>query len=86
MKQGTVPKKQRPYQIQGERRAKWDDAIREFEEGRHWLEDGVSPWSSPSFPVPKKTPGQIRVVVDSRDVNSATITDAHPFPRIEYIS
>ena len=72
------------YQIQGDRRSKWDDAIRKFEE-RHWLEDGVSAWSSPSFPVPKKRPGEIRVVVDYREVNEATVTDAHPLPRIEDI-
>ena len=82
LKPGAVPRKQRMYQIQGDRRAKWDDKIRRFEEEMHWLEDGVSPWSSPSFPVPKKKPGEIRVVVDYREVNDATITDAHPLPRI----
>ena len=84
LKPGTVPKKQRMYQIQGDRRSKWDDAIRKFEE-RHWLEGGVSAWSSPSFPVPKKRPGEIRVVVDYREVKDATVTDAHPLPRIEDI-
>ena len=54
-----------------------------IEEGK--LEDGVSAWSSPSFPVPKKKPGEYRFVVDYRAVNDATVTDAHPLPRIEDI-
>ena len=63
---------------------KWDDDILKFKY-RHCLEDGVSPWSSPSFPVIKKQTGEIRVVVDYRDVIAATITDAHPLPKIEDI-
>ena len=49
------------------------------------VEPGVSAWSSPSFPVPKKRPGEYRLVVDFRDLNDATVTDAHPLPRIEDI-
>ena len=49
------------------------------------VEEGVSAWSSPSFPVPKKRPGEYRLVVDYRKLNDATITDAHPLPRIEDI-
>ena len=37
------------------------------------------------MPVPKKTPGAWRLVVDYRRVNEATITDAHPMPLIEDI-
>ena len=49
------------------------------------IEPGQSPWSSPSFPVPKKRPGDYRLVVDFRALNEATIADAHPLPRIEDI-
>jgi hypothetical protein len=72
------------YQIHGERRQKWTGIIDKFE-ARGWLEDVVSAWSSPSFPVPKKKPGDYRLVVDYRAVNAATITDAHPVPRIDDI-
>ena len=53
------------------------------EEGK--LEDGVSAWSIPSFPVPKKKPGEYRLVVDYRLLKEATVTDTHPLPRIEEI-
>ena len=43
-------------------------------------EDGVSAWSSPSFPVAKKEPGQYRLVADFRAFNEAKVTDAHPLP------
>lgn len=83
LKPGVAPRNQQPYQKQGDCRGKWDDKIRAFEE-RGWLEDGVGAWSSPSFPVPKKN-DDVRVVVDYREVNDGTITDAHPLPRIEDI-
>jgi hypothetical protein len=49
------------------------------------LEEAVSPWLSPAFPVPKKEPGTWRLVIDYRVVNEATITDAYPTPLIEEI-
>ena len=49
------------------------------------LEDGVSAWNSPSFPVTTKTPGKWRLVIDFRLLNDATIADAHPLPLIEDI-
>ena len=49
------------------------------------LEYGVSEWSSPAFPVPKKEPGQYRLVCDYRALNAATLNDSYPLPRIEEI-
>ena len=46
------------------------------------LEDGQGPWNTPAFPVPKKVPGQYRLVQDLRPQNEATIKDGHPLPRI----
>jgi len=46
------------------------------------VEDGQGEWSSPAFVV-AKTGGKWRGVVDFRALNEATVTDAHPFPRIE---
>ncbi len=72
------------FQIQGERRAAWvkltDEIIRDDK-----IEPGISQWSSPSFPVPKKKPNDYRLVEDFRRVNDATIDDEHPLPRIEDI-
>ena len=84
LKPGAVPVKQRMFQIQGERRKAWNEGIEKLEREQK-LEDGVSAWSSPSFPVPKKVPGTYRIVVDYRALNEATVADAHPLPRIEDI-
>ena len=56
--------------------------------GKDWLrtrrtEECNSPWSSPSFPVPKKKPGEYRGVVDCRYVNTQCQDDAYPIPRID---
>ena len=48
------------------------------------VEEGQSAWSSPTFVVAKKG-GKWRGVVDFRALNEATVTDAHPLPRIEDI-
>ena len=84
IKPGAQPTKQRPFHIQGERKEALlrivDQLIREGK-----LEEGRSAWSSPAFPVPKKKPGEYRLVVDYRALNDATVTDAHPLPRIEDI-
>ena len=48
------------------------------------VEEGQSPWSSPTFVVSKKR-GKLQGVVDFRVLNEATVTDAHPLPRIEDI-
>ena len=52
LKPGSVPVKQRRYQIHGPRGEAWKSLIDKLvEDGK--VEDGVSAWSSPSFPVPK---------------------------------
>ena len=81
---GVTPSNIRPYRIQGERLDAWKKLIDQLIlDGK--LEDSVSPWSSPSFPVATKTPGKSRLVVDFRLLNEATITDTHPLPLIECI-
>ena len=58
LKAGVTPVKQRMFQIQGSRREAWESLIDRFEaEGK--IEPGVSAWSSPSFPVPKKNSGNV---------------------------
>ena len=84
LRPGATPVKQRPFHLQGERRDALvkliDDLVRDGK-----LEPGKGPWSSPAFPVPKKRPGEYRLVVDYRALNDATVADAHPLPRIEDI-
>jgi hypothetical protein len=75
---------QREFHITGERRTAWIRLIDQLiMDGK--LEPGVGPWLSPSFPVPKKNPGEYRLVVDFRAMNEATETASHPLPRIETI-
>ena len=84
LKPGATPLKQRPFHLVGERRdalAKMVDQLVADEK----LEPGKSAWCRPAFPVPQKTPGTYRMVVDYRAVNDATITDAQPLARIEDI-
>ena len=79
---GVTPAKQRPYHFQGERSTALCKIVDQLvSEGK--LEKGRSAWSSPAFPVPKKRPGEYRLVVDYRALNDATVGDAHPLPRIE---
>ena len=56
LKPGAKPVKQRMFHITGERKEAWekltDDVITSGK-----VEPGFGPWSSPSFPVPKKNPG-----------------------------
>eukprot|EP01041_Mallomonas_annulata_P042171 gene42171-biopygen8443 len=52
-----------------------------------WLEEGIvtpseSPWAVPSFFVPKPD-GSLRLVIDSRYLNSQTIPDRFPLPLLE---
>jgi hypothetical protein len=84
LKPGVVPTKQRPFVLIGERREALKKIVEKFE-GQGLLEETVSPWLSPAFPVPKKEPGTWRLVIDYRVVNEATITDAYPTPLIEEI-
>ena len=83
LKPGTVPKKQHAIRLTGERHKALCDMVEEWErDGK--VEPGQSAWSSPTFVVAKKG-GKWRGVVDFRAPNEATVTDAHPLPRIEDI-
>ena len=83
LKPGTVPKKQRPIHLTGERLQALTDLVDEWIADKK-VEDGRSAWSTPTFVVAKKG-GKWRGVADFRAVNECTVTDAHPLPRIEDI-
>ena len=79
------PKSVKPIRLVGERAAA-DQEIVEDSLARGWIEPcPASKWASNSFVVPKKEKGKWRVVVDYRQLNEATLPDAHPLPLIENI-
>ena len=65
----------------GEREAALKEIIEEYVE-RGWLEPSFSEWGSPCFVVPKKTPGDWRLVVDYRALNEVTLHDSYELPLI----
>lgn len=75
------PSQKRPFQMVGERRACWVNfSDQTLAEGK--TEPGQRPWYSPKFPVPKKKPGEYRLVVEFSKINDATVVHAQPLPRI----
>jgi hypothetical protein len=53
-------------------------------EKRGYIERTESPWASPWFFIKKKT-GKLRPTQDYRQVNSWTVCDIYPIPRIKQI-
>ncbi len=51
----------------------------------HKNELGKGPWCAASFPVPKKWPGEFRLVVDEGEVNTETLKDGYALPLISEI-
>lgn len=83
LKDGVVPIKQRYYPRNPKMQEIIDQDVKEM------LKDGViepsnSPWSSPIVLVQKST-GKYRFCVDMREVNTASVKDAYPLPRIDAI-
>lgn len=78
---GAVPKRQRFYRLPESQiktlRVLLDRYLRESV-----IEPSSSSWSSPAFFVPKAN-GKLRLVVDYRYLNSQTIPNGWPLPRIE---
>ncbi|PIK33460.1 hypothetical protein BSL78_29725 [Apostichopus japonicus] len=75
------PIKQHPYRLNP---SKLSVVRKEIE---YMLENGIispshSPWSSPILLVPKED-GSQRLCIDYRKVNSVTVTDSHPIPRLD---
>uniref|UniRef100_A0A3B1J0P6 Gypsy retrotransposon integrase-like protein 1 n=1 Tax=Astyanax mexicanus TaxID=7994 RepID=A0A3B1J0P6_ASTMX len=77
----TTPIKQHAYRLNAAKRAAMKKEV------DYLLENGLakpscSPWSSPCILVPKPD-GTFRLCTDYRRVNSVTISDSYPLPRID---
>ena len=75
VKPGAAPKRQRCFQMAGERAEAVKQIMKEYEE-RGWIEPSCSEWGAPAFVVPKKEKGQWRLVVDYRALNAVTGHDS----------
>lgn len=75
------PIKQRAYRASPEKRAEIDRQVAELLAGG-LIEESCSPWASPVVLVRKKG-GAWRFCIDYRRLNSVTIKDSHPLPRVD---
>ena len=77
------PKSVKPIRLVGERAAAEEEIAEDFL-ARCGIEPcPASEWASNGFVVPKKEKGKWRLVVDYRQLNEATLPDAHHLPLIE---
>lgn len=81
---GATPYRARAFKMEGERGEALKKIIEQFVE-RGWLEKSHSEWASPAFVVPKKKPGEWRLVVDFRHLNLHTRHDSYGIPLIQDI-
>lgn len=79
----SSPIKQRPYKFHPLKRKRINDWIAEMKAAGH-LVDSESSWCSPLRPV-DKSDGRLRGCIDARKLNSVTIPDCYPLPRIDSI-
>ena len=77
------PKSVKLTRFVGERAAAEQEIVEDFLD-RGWIEPcPACEWASNGFVVPKKEKGKWRLVVDYRQLNEATLPDAHTLPLIE---
>lgn len=81
LRAGATPIRQHPYRLSPEKRR------RMREEVEYLLQNGLavpsqSPWASPCLLVPKEE-GKFRLCTDYRKLNTETVADSYPMPRIE---
>ncbi|KAK3083233.1 hypothetical protein FSP39_017411 [Pinctada imbricata] len=78
---GARPIKQHPYRVPLAKRLAAEKEIQQMAE-RGVIEPSSSPWCSPVVMVTKKD-GTIRFCLDFRKLNSCTLKDSQPLPRID---
>lgn len=79
----ALPIKQRGYPVSPAIQERYGKELRRMLD-LGVIEPSLSPWSSPAVLV-KKSNGKDRLCVDSRKLNSVTIKDAYPLPRVSEI-
>jgi hypothetical protein len=81
IKPDSKPYNSPPYRYSPMKRQVIEQNLREMKE-EGIIEPSKSPWASPVVLAPKKD-GSMRFCVDYRKLNSITIRDAYPIPRID---
>src|SRR5271170_6870742 len=84
MKEETKPSKQRPYTYNDTFAKKIKEEIDKLREAEFIYEIEHTDWVSPIVVVPKKN-GKLRVCVNLKKVNSATIRDNYPLPITDHV-
>ena len=79
--EGAAPIKKTPYRVPQSYMAAAEQHVKEMAED-DLIEPSFSPWRAPIVMARKKD-GSLRFCTDFRGLNSVTVTDAHPLPRID---
>ena len=84
MKEDAKPTRQRPYTYNDTLAKKIKEKIDKLKEAKFIYEIEHTDWVSPIVVVPKKN-GKLRVCVNLKKVNIATIQDSYPLPIIDHV-
>ena len=78
---GAAPIKKTPYRLPQSYMQAAEQHVKEMAED-DLIEPSTSPWRAPIVMARKKD-GSLRFCTDFRGLNSVTVTDAHPLPRVD---
>ena len=84
LKPDAKPSKQRPYTYNDNFARRIKEEIDKLKEAEYIYEIEHTDWVSPIMVVPKKN-GKLRVCVNLKKVNAATIRDNYPLPITEHV-
>ena len=80
---GTAPNSKRPYRMLPKELTELKNQLQELLE-KGFIRPSSSPWGCPALFVKKKD-GSLRLCVDYRPLNTVTIKNKYPFPRIDVL-
>ena len=80
---GAKPAFRRPFRLSLEERAEVERKVKELLD-KGWIRPSSSPWSAPVLFAPKQD-GSLRMCIDYRACNAATVPSRHGLPRIDEI-
>lgn len=84
LREDAKPSKQRPYSYNDNYAKKIEEEIMKLKQAGFIYEIEHREWVSPLVVVPKKN-GKLRVCVNLKKVNAATIRDHYPFPITDHV-